>query len=204
MKINDNISFQGKPGPLVINYAQKEFGGDLQRVKKYANLFDNTFSANIDKNTVVDLNSDNKYIFSNTNFPGIKYISDVMINIKTNVESSFKNNILQSLLMECPKIISRIETNLFRDIVVKSLKQGKSVQDLYIEANKIENNKSKKNFLDNLNLAELIIKENPNSELTKDDFDFMNIKLMEKEANKPGSDLYNLIHSFEKGFDFTN
>ena len=204
MKINDNISFQGKPGPLVINYAQKEFGGDLQRVKKYANLFDSTFSANIDKNTVVDLNSDNKYIFSNTNFPGIKYISDVMINIKTNVESSFKNNILQSLLMECPKIISRIETNLFRDIVVKSLKQGKSVQDLYIEANKIENNKSKKNFLDNLNLAELIIKENPNSELTKDDFDFMNIKLMEKEANKPGSDLYNLIHSFEKGFDFTN
>ena len=204
MKINDNISFQGKPGPLVINYAQKEFGGDLQRVKKYANLFDSTFSANIDKNTVVDLNSDNKYIFSNTNFPGIKYISDVMINIKTNVESSFKNNILQSLLMECPKIISRIETNLFRDIVVKSLKQGKSVQDLYIEANKIENNKSKKNFLDNLNLAELIIKENPNSELTKDDFDFMNIKLMEKEANIPGTDLYNLIHSFEKGFDFTN
>ena len=102
------------------------------------------------------------------------------------------------------KIISRIETNLFRDIVVKSLKQGKSVQDLYIEANKIENNKSKKNFLDNLNLAELIIKENPNSELTKDDFDFMNIKLMEKEANIPGTDLYNLIHSFEKGFDFTN
>ena len=188
MMINNNITFRAKPGARIINCAKKEFGNNPQKIEKYINLYSNTFSANLDKNTIVDLSKDNKYIFSHENFSGIKYVSNAVLDIKSDM--------LQSLLQECPKTLARIEDKLFRTIISASIKQGKSIQDLYAAAAKIINDKSKKHFLDNLNLAELIIKENPNSKLSDWDFDNMNIKLMEKEANTPGTDLYNLIHSF--------
>ena len=186
MNIQNNITFQAKPGANVLNIAKKEYGYTPERLEKFINLYKDTFIKNIDENTVVDLTADNKYIFSNELFPNIKYLSNVALEIK--------EDLLQSFVNECPKILARIEGYMFKDIISKSIFKGSSFENLAKIAEGIKNGGRKKEFLRNLNLAERIKKENPNSKLTPIEFDAMSCKLMQEEAETPGTPLYDTIH----------
>ena len=190
MNTVNNITFQAKPGKNVLNIAKKKYKYSPDRLEKFIKLYADTFAKNIDENTVVDLSKDNKYIFSNKIFPNIKYFSDIALEIK--------EDLLQSFVQECPKTLARIERNMFKNIISKSVKQGVSFQDLAKRAESIKNNDCKKDFLRNLNAAERIKKENPNSQLTSIEFDAMSCKLMEEEANTPGTALYETIHNLIK------
>ena len=72
MKINYNnynITFQAKPGSKLLKSVKKEFHGDKERTRKFAGLFEDTFTNNTDKNTVIDINKNKNLIFSNNLFP---------------------------------------------------------------------------------------------------------------------------------------
>lgn len=188
MDMNNNITFCGKPGKSIINIVKKEYGAKSPKVKQYVKLYCDTFSKNIDEHTVVDISPDNKYILSHEAFPDVKYVS--------NTDVYMRNGLLPSLLNECPVTLGRIEFKMFQEIISSRLKKGESVKELNNAANGIKNKKSRKNFLDNLNVAEHIILENPKSQLTHPEYDDMATRLMAKEANTPGTELYNLVHNF--------
>ena len=193
-KIN-NISFQARLGKNILKKVSKEFEYDQNKVNKYSKLFENTFISNIDENTIVDINKNNYFVFNNSKCPNIKYqYKYSKLRVKT--------NIAKTLLNECSKIFANAENNLFKVIIGNYLRDGKNVQFLEDFANSaITNPKSKKNFLENLNIAKRIIKENPNSKLLKYEFDNMINKMMQEDAQNPESELYKIINNF-KGFDF--
>ncbi len=190
----NNISFGAKLGNNLMKKISKEFDYDQNKINKYSKLFEDTFVSNIDENTVVDVNKSGYFVFSNSKYPQIKY--------------QYKNsklrakNIVKVLLNECSKTFSNAENNLYKVVIGYHLRHGKSVQFLENFANSaLINSKSKKNFLENLDIAKRIIKENPDSKLSKYDFDYMLNKMMQEEAKTPGTALYDLINNF-KGFDF--
>ena len=187
MNVQNNITFKAKPGANVLNIAKKEYVYSPAKIEKFIKLYKDTFIKNIDENTVVDLTPDNKYVFSNELFPNIKYFSDIALEIK--------EDLLQSFVQECPKSLARIERDMFKYIISKSINKGMSFQDLAEIAEGIKNDSCKNDFLRNLNVAERIKKEDPNSQLTPIEFDAMSCKLMEEEANTPGTKLYETIHS---------
>lgn len=191
MEINQNhISFQAKLGNNAVKIIKKEFNDDTNKVQKFERLFADTFEHNIDSNTVVDIDKNRKYVFSNSVFPDIRCKTDVCINVKDTYS--------KALLQECPKTLLYLENKLFRTVIAKSIKSGKSFEELENLVSKFFRNvKSKKYFLENLSIAKLIKEENPKSQLKDYEFDYMNIQIMEKEANTEGSELYNMIHNFQ-------
>jgi len=186
---SNNISFQARAGANVLKIVKKEFNGDKNRIAKFEQLFGDTFAKNLDENTIIDLDKNNNYIFSHSTFPKIKY--------KSNENLTFKKSFANSLLQECPKILANIENKMFRTIIAKSIKSGRSFEDLENFAQKIfTNEKSKGNFLENLNLAKRIKKEYPKSKLKDFEFDYMMNVVLEEQANTPGTEMYNLVHNF--------
>lgn len=186
---SNDISFQARAGKNVLKIVKKEFNGDKIRTAKFEQLFEDTFAKNLDENTIIDLDKNNKYIFSHPAFPKIKH--------KSPEKPVFKKSFANSLLTECPKILGSIEIKMLRTIIAKSIKSGRSFEDLENFAQKIfKNEKSKENFLENLNLAKRIKKEYPKSKLKDFEFDYMLNVVLEEQANTTGTEMYNLVHNF--------
>ena len=188
MYIHNNISFQAKIGNNALRTVKNECDSN-KRVAKFKQLFEDTFAKNIDENTVVDLDKNNNYIFSHTAFPKIKY--------KSKQKPIIKKSFLNSLLQECPKTLTSLEIKMFRTIISKCIKSGKTFDELENFAQVIlKNEKSREHFLENLNLAIRIKNKNPKSQLKNFEFDYMMNKVLEEQANTPGTDLYDLVHNF--------
>ena len=188
---NNNISFQSRVGKNALKILRNDFKSDIDKVAKFERLFDDTFSKNIDSDTVVDVDKSGNYVFSHSEFPKIKH--------KTTEKPAFKKSFANSLLQECPKTLARIENKMFRTIISKSVNSGKSFEDLENIAQKVfKNERSKNIFLENLSVAKRIKKEYPKSKLKDFEFDYMNMVILEEEAKTPGTDLYNLINNFGK------
>ena len=155
MYSHNNISFQAKIGNNALKTVKNECYSD-KRVAKFKQLFEDTFAKNIDENTVVDFDKNNNYIFSHTAFPKIKY--------KSKQKPIFKKSFLNSLLQECPKTLTNLEIKMFRTIISKCIKSGKTFDELENFAQEIlKNEKSREHFLENLNLAIRIKNKNPNN-----------------------------------------
>lgn len=188
---NNNISFQSRVGKNALKILRNDFKSDIDKVAKFERLFDDTFSKNIDSDTVVDVDKSGNYVFSHSEFPKIKH--------KTTEKPAFKKSFANSLLQECPKTLARIENKMFRTIISKSVNSGKSFEDLENIAQKVfKNERSKNIFLENLSVAKRIKKEYPKSRLKDFEFDYMNMVILEEEAKTPGTDLYNLVNNFGK------
>ena len=188
MYIHNNISFQAKIGSNALKTIKNECPSNKQ-VAKFKQLFEDTFAKNIDENTVVDLDKNNNYIFLHTAFPKIKY--------KSKQKPIFKKSFLNSLLQECPKTLTNLEIKMFRTIISKYIKLGITFDKLENFAYEIlKNKKSREHFLENLNLAIRIKNKNPKSQLKNFEFEYMMNKVMEEQANTPGTDLYDLVHNF--------
>lgn len=188
MYSHNNISFQAKIGHNALKTVKNECHSDKQ-VAKFKQLFEDTFAKNIDENTVVDLDKNNNYIFLHTAFPKIKY--------KSKQKPIFKKSFLNSLLQECPKTLTNLEIKMFRTIISKYIKLGITFDKLENFAYEIlKNKKSREHFLENLNLAIRIKNKNPKSQLKNFEFEYMMNKVMEEQANTPGTDLYDLVHNF--------
>ena len=193
--IND-VSFRAKPGKNVLKKINKEFNGDITRLNKYVQLFDDTFSANLDRKTVVDINKNNNFVFSNSNFPYIKYQHYSKMRVKS--------SIAKALINECSKIFGEGEINLFKNITSKYLNKGTSLSELKQMANKISNHKSREYFLEIIKVAERIKKEFPNSKFSAEELDYIQNKIMQEEANTPGTEMYEKVHDIiPQNFSFS-
>ncbi len=186
---SNNISFQARVGKNALKIVKNECHGDKNSVAKFQRLFEDTFAKNLDENTVVDLDKNNNYVFSHSFYPKIRHKS-----LKNMV---FKKSFANSLIQECPKTLRSIETKMFRTIIAKSIKSGKTFDELENFAQIIlKNEKSREYFLENLNLAKRIKKEYPKSKLKDFEFDYMMNVVLEEQANIPGTEMYNLVHNF--------
>lgn len=178
-------SFQAKLGKNLTQELRKEFKYNSTKLEKFEKIFQDTFKKNIDENTILDINKENKLMFSHSLFPRIKYCQNYKLP---------KDNFLgKRILNECSKTIGNGEYNLFQLIISTSIKNGGSLKKLLKISKKIKNNTSKQRFQDLLNVANLIKKENPKSKLTHNDFANMEMKIMEEEMHREGSELSNLI-----------
>lgn len=186
---NSNISFQAKVGKNALKIVKKEFNSDMKRVKKFEQLYDDTFAKNLDKDTVVDLDKNNKYVFSHAGFPQIPY--------KSPESFTFKKSVWNSLLQECQITLVNIENKMLRTIISKSIKSGMSFEQLENYGYKVfSSEKTKNRFSENIYLAKRIKQKFPKSELRDFEFDNMSILVMEEEAETQGTELYNLVHHF--------
>ena len=193
ISINE-LPFRAKLGKSIIKKLNKEFDYDKTRTDKYVRLFEDTFASNIDKETVIDINKNNNFVFSTNHFPNIKY----QHSSKLKVDKSAA----KTLINECSKIFSSGENDLFKIIISKYLNKDFRIQPLENIANNLINPSSKKHFLENLQIAERLKKENPKSALTREEFLYMQNKIMQEESETPGTKLYNLINNFDKS-DFS-
>ena len=187
--IND-ISFRAKLGKNILKKVNKEFCGDKTRVEKYVQLFDDTFISNIDKETVVDINKNKNFVFSNNSFPDVKY--------QHYSKMKKTNSIAKALINECSKVFGGGEGSLFKIIICKYMNKGVEPQKLRQFADKVLTNaKSKESFLEKIKVAERIKKDYPDSKFSPDEFDYVQNVMMQEEAETPGTELYKLIHRLE-------
>lgn len=192
--IND-MSFRAKLGKNILKKVNKEFCGDKTRVEKYAQLFDDTFASNIDKETVVDINKNNNFVFSNNNFSDVKY--------QYFSKMRETGSIAKTLINECSRVFGGGESSLFKIILCKYMNKGVEPQKLKQIADKVfTNTKSKESFSEKVKIAERIKKDYPDSKFTQDEFDYVQNIIMQEEAETPGTELYKLIKNLESS-DFT-
>ena len=149
--IND-LSFRAKLGKNIIKKINKEFNYDKIRTDKFAQLFEDTFVSNLDKETVVDINKKRNFIFSNTNFPEVKYQHIFKI--------TETGSVARTLINECSRLFGEGENSLFKVIIGKYLSNGKSPEELKELAKNIITPKSKKSFLEKFKVAERMSKPN--------------------------------------------
>lgn len=182
---DSNRIFKAKLGKNITQTLRKEFEYNPVKLQKYEQLFQDTFKKNIDENTILDINKENKLMFSHTLFPRIKFCQNYKLP---------KNEPLgKSIINQCSRTIGNGEYNLFQLIISTSINNGKSFNKLFKLSEKLENDSSKKSFQNLLNIATRIKKENPKSKLTFNDFSSMQMKIMEEEMHTEGSELSNLI-----------
>ncbi len=187
LTINNDISFRAKLGKNVLKRVNKEFCGNKTRVEKYIQLFEDTFESNVDKETVVDINRNRIFIFSNNSFPDIKYQHSSKIKIS--------GNIAKTLINECSRIFGSGEIDLFKLIIRKHLNNEKDTEKLKQLANKIRNPKSRAYFDEYVKIAERIKKEFPDSKFSREEFDYFQNIIMQEEANTPGTEMYKKVHN---------
>ena len=192
-----DLSFRAKLGKNILKKVNKEFCGDKIRVEKYVQLFDDTFASNIDKETVVDINKNKNFVFSNNSFPDVKY--------QHYSKMRKANNIAKALINECSKIFGGGESSLFKIIICKYMNNGVEPQKLRQFAEKVLTNaKSKEKKKKKIKVAERIKKDYPDSKFSQDEFDYVQNVIMQEEAETPGTELYETIHNFiSQDFSFS-
>lgn len=186
----NNVSFRAKLGKNILKRVNKEFCGDKTRVEKYVQLFDDTFASNIDKETVVDINKNKNFVFSNNHFPNIKY--------QHRSKMRETGSVAKTLINECSRIFGGGENSLFKIIICKYLNKGIAPQKMREFADKFfTNTKSKESFLEKIKVAERIKEEYPDTKFSKDEFDYVQNIILQEEAETPGTKLYELIKKIE-------
>ena len=183
------ISFMAKPGTEVMRRVTIDCNGNETRINKFLNNFYNTFDENLDENTVVDVDEKEQYVFYHLKFPDIFYKSDRVL------DRGRGNNFQEAVVMACPAVLKSVEHKMVRTIIAESVKSGISFDTINKTADSnIKNKELKKYFLDNINIARRIKAENPESNLTLEEFDVMEMIIFEELAETPGTPEYKMAH----------
>ena len=178
-----------KPGAEVMRRVRIDCNSDETRINKFLNNFHKTFDNNLDENTVVDVDKKEQYVFSHLKFPGIFYKSDRIL------DRGRGNDFQSAVIMACPAVLESVEHKMIRTIIAESVKSGISFDTINKTADSnIKNKELKKYFLDNINIARRIKAENPESNLTLEEFDVMEMIIFEELAETPGTPEYKMAH----------
>lgn len=173
MQINntDNLSFQAKFGPnLKSTLLKNDFGGSKQKLAEFEDTFSKNFEEWLEENTILELRKNGKYEISNPAFPGYKVIFNLVARAKTLSEQLLNAHYLNFNYNEC---------RLFKQIISKEVKKGKTLDELQKIANsKLTEGQRREYFNDFIDFAKRIKAENPESELTELEFSSMNDRVM--------------------------
>ena len=183
------ISFMAIPGTEVMRRVTTECNGEEARTNKFQDLFHDTFDNNLDENTVVDVDENGQYVFSHLKFPNIFYKSDRVL------DRGRGNDFQSAVIMACPEVLKSVEHEMIRTIIAESVKSGISFDTINQMANSnIQNEKLKKYFFDNINIARRIKENNPESNLTFEEFEVMEMVIFDELAETPGTPEYKMVH----------
>lgn len=168
---NNSISFNARLGAnLKLKLLNNDFGGDVKRLEKFEKLFNDTFEKKLDVNTVIDITGGGRFSISNLVAPGISQAMRFLHKQKP---------LAQRILTECDRVYASEEHRLFKKIITKKYNSGKSLEKIAKLSEKLDA-KSKLHFMDLIETASRILKENPQSKLTEVEFlDMINIQLRE-------------------------
>ena len=173
MQINntDNLSFQAKFGPnLKSTLLKNDFGGSKQKLAEFEDTFSKNFEEWLEENTILELRKNGKYEISNPAFPSYKVIFNLVAKAKTLSEQLLNAHYLNFNYNEC---------RLFKQIISKEVKKGKTLDELQKIANsKLTEGQRREYFNDFIDFAKRIKAENPESELTELEFSSMNDRVM--------------------------
>lgn len=180
MQINntDNLSFQAKFGPnLRSTLLKSDFGGSKQKLNELEDTFSKNFEEWIEENTVLELRNNGKFELSNPAFPKHKVIFTLVSRAKTLSEKLLNAHYLNFNYNEC---------KLFKQIISKEVKKGKTLEELKaIAETKLVAGQRREYFKDFIEYAQRIKAENPESELTEIEFlEMGNRTIRELLANK--------------------
>lgn len=177
--INTNIQFKARAGKNLLKYVrQNDFGNDKTKTDRFAKLFEQAFADITEDSTIIDIDRNKNMIFSNSLFPKIKY-TDTSAIVK-----SYKN-LAKNILNSCTTVILRGEYALFKNIIIKKINLGKSVEEItkFVEQN-FKNHKKLGKFLEILHLAERAKNEFPNQKLNSYTLEYIGMKVAEENFKK--------------------
>ncbi len=165
MQINsyDNLSFQAKFGPnLKSTLLKSDFNGNKQKLTDFEDTFSRNFEEWLEENTVVELRNNGKFELSNPAFPRYKVIFNLVAKAKTLSEKLLNAYYLNFNCNEC---------KLFREIISKEAKKGKTLKELEaIAETKLAAGQRREYFKDFIKSAQRIKAENPDSKLSEIEF----------------------------------
>jgi len=185
--VKNDISFQAKVGKRLLRQVRKEFDNNEIKVEKFEKMFQDTFQRNVDENLVIDIDKNKNLVFSHLSIPNVKYASSKVRN--------GNQSIAKYVMNECSKTYGYGEYMLFKNIISKSHNKGKDIDEISKFEENLSNKNSKKSFLELIKVAKLIKKENPETKLTKDEFEIMSMKIVEEELKTLGTDLNNIMNN---------
>ena len=177
---NYNINFGAKFGPnLRATLLKNDFGGSKQKLAEFEDTFSKNFEEWLEENTILELRKGGKFEISNPAFPNHRTIFNLVARAKTLSERLLNAHYLNFNYNEC---------KLFKQIISKEVKKGKTLDELQAIANsKLTAGQRREYFNDFIEFAKRIKEENPNSELTELEFSEMSNRamreLLEDESN---------------------
>lgn len=177
---NYNLNFCAKFGPnLKSALLKNDFRGSKQKLTKFEDTFNKNFEEWLEKNSILELRKNGKFELSNPTFPEYKVIFNIASKAKSLSEKLLKTHYLNFNYNEC---------KLFKQIISKEIKKGKTLEELKaIAETKLVAGQRREYFSDFINLAKRIKAENPDSKLTDLEFSKMNDivlrELLEDESN---------------------
>ncbi|MBR6723548.1 hypothetical protein IKL64_08845 [bacterium] len=168
---NYNINFGAKFGPnLRATLLKSDFGGSKQKLNELEDTFSKNFEEWIEENTVLELRNNGKFELSNPAFPKYKVIFNLVSSAKTLSEKLLNAHYLNFNYNEC---------KLFKQIISKEVKKGKTLEELKaIAETKLVAGQRREYFKDFLEYAQRIKAENPESELTELEFSQMGDRIL--------------------------
>lgn len=184
---SQSLSFKARPGKKVLNKVSKEYHGNKTKIDKFKYLFEIAHDKYTNKNTIIDIDRKGNLIYSHDSFPNIKYCH------KTNNTNNFP--LSERMINECSKIIATGESDFFHHTILQFLKSGVSISELKTKA---MNEQLGKTFSNLLCVAEKILKDNPKSELTKLEFDSMQMKIDYEKIKNINGNIEDIIKELKK------
>lgn len=183
-----NINFTAVLSSSLLEKIKKvEFEDDAKKAEKFSTLFHDTFERNTDDSTEISVNSKNKLVFRNNNFPKVKHVSSIQLDEKMPAIH---------LIHMCQTDVSYNEYLLFQKIIRKENENGVTLENIEnkIEKN-IKNEERKSVFLELIDIAKKIKSEDKDAILDSDNFTYMINREMLKNVGKLDNNLKNIISS---------
>ena len=170
-----HYTFQARPGKQLTKLIRREFGGDEAKITKFESLFDRVYT-DLDTNTIIDIDKNERYVFSNSSFPDISYCYGRKLVPKP---------LTEVVIAECPKTFAYGQLLLFRNIV-KILSERKiSLEEIEkMGFERITNQKASKTFMKTIKTAKWIKENMSKTKLNQVDFEVADNIIATEKLNK--------------------
>lgn len=157
-----NYTFQAQTGKRLTKLVREEYHGNEKKVAKFQKLF-NRVHDKLDTNTVVDIDKQERYIFSNTSFPNISYCYEGKV---------VQGPLSEIMVTECPKTFAYGQLLLFRNIV-KVLSERKipleEIEQMGLK--RITHPNARKTFIETIKIAKWMRENQPERKLNQINFE---------------------------------
>ena len=174
---NSGLYFGTRLGSNLKQYLKTyEFGECQYRMKKFEQVFHDTFDSSMEDTTVIEMNKRGGLDIINTVFPKFKMALKLIHK---------KGKLSENIMSEPAMNYGTSEYLLFQKIISGEVQKGKTLSQIKEIAEKNFSSERKDYFFDLLYAAERIRKENPHSKLSYLEFSAMNDRILRELVELP-------------------